>query len=240
MAAGLTCTESEELLALAALGVLPAADADTLNAHLTECPACRAAGRSFDSVVAVLPESLELLQPPASLRRRLLAEVYGATPGRNRGRWWRDVWRRIPASRPVTVLAGAAVVAAAVLGVWGATRAGAPGTRTFTVIGTTSEPQAQGSLTYFPATTQAVVTVSGLPQPLLGGGSAGTYELWLVPASGAPRAAGFLSLSPTTHQWTGAITADLAPYVTVAATTEPVGGSPAPTGSQLFSVPLRQ
>ena len=240
MAAGLTCTEGEELLALAALGVLSPADADALNAHLRECSACRAAGRSFEGVVAALPESLELLQPPARLRRRLLAEVYGATPGRNPSRWWRDLWRRVPASRPVTVLAGAAVLAAALLGVWGATRGGAPPARTFAVIGTTSEPQAQGTLTYFPATAQAVVTVSGLPQPTLAGGTPGAYELWLVPASGPPHPAGFLSLSPATHEWTGAISADLAPFVTVAATTEPAGGSPSPTGSQLFSVPLQQ
>ena len=235
MAAELTCPESQELLALAALGVLQATESEQVEAHLEHCAACRAQGREFRSTVAMLPEALDLLEPPPSLRRKLLAEVYAGAPRRTRRAWWISLWQRVPASRPLTVMAAAAVAAAVVLGVWGATRTPTLSPHTFAVVGTTSEPNAQGTLTYYPQTTESVVTVTGLPQP-----HSAVYELWLIPAGGAPHAAGFLTLSPTTHAWTGAIQDDLTRFTSVAATSEPAGGSAQPTGPQLFSVELTQ
>ena len=235
MAAELTCAESQELLAFAVLGVLQETESVPLESHLQQCAVCRAAGREFRSTAAMLPETLELLQPPASLRRKLLAEVYAGAPRRPRRAWWVSLWRRIPASRPLSVAAAGAAAAAVVLGVWGATRSTTASPRNFAVVGTTSEPGARGTLVYYPSTTESVVTVSGLPQP-----TAAVYELWLIPSGGAPHAAGFLTLSPMTHVWTAAIQGDLAQFTSVAATAEPVGGSAKPTGAQLFSVQLTQ
>lgn len=236
MATGLTCTESQELLALAALGVLQAGDSAQLESHLQTCVDCRAAGRDLRNAAAMLPEALDLLQPPASLRRTLLAEVYTGAPRRSRSSaWWRSLWRRVPAGRPLTLVAAGAAVAAVVLGIWGATRSPALSPRSYTVVGTTSEPSARGTLVYYPSTTESVVTVTGLPQP-----ASAVYELWLIPSGGSPHPAGFLVLSPATHVWTAAIQADLSQFGSVAATAEPPGGSAKPTGAQLFSVPLTQ
>jgi len=236
MAAELTCAESEDLLALAALGVLGADESATLNAHLRHCAGCRAAGRRYQATAKLLPESLELLEPPPSLRRKLLAEVYGAAPPQPQEHRWSALWRRVPQHRALTLVAAGLSVAAAVLATWSATRSASPATQTFTVVGTTSEPAAQGSLTFYPGTANAIVSVRGLSQAPAP--AAGVVELWLIPQNGQALPAGFLTMSPQSDTWTAAIHADLSRYAVLAATEEAPGGAPAPHGAQLFSVQL--
>jgi anti-sigma-K factor RskA len=65
-------------------------------------------------------------------------------------------------------------------------------------------------------------------------------EIWLVPHNGAPVPAAFLTPIPQTSTWTAVIAGDLLTYKMVAATTEPVGGRPSPTGPEIFSVALPQ
>ncbi|MBV8301701.1 MAG: anti-sigma factor, partial [Candidatus Dormibacteraeota bacterium] len=64
------------------------------------------------------------------------------------------------------------------------------------------------------------------------------YELWLIPRNGAPVAAAFLAQSPLSGSWTAGVHADMAQYVSMAATLEPAGGSRSPTSAQLLSVQL--
>ena len=238
MAAELTCNASEELLALSALGALDADDGATLDSHLRGCARCRAMGRDFQRAAAALPEVLELADPPASLRRRLLAEAYGDASARPRRGLAARLWQAIPQGRAFTIAAAGAAVAAVVLGVWGASRGAPTAPRTYSVVGTTSDPGVHGSLTYYASTADAVISVTGLPQPTAEAGSPAVYELWLIPSSGPPRGAAFLAESPLTGVWSGSINADLAPYVAIAATAEPSGGSPKPTGMQVLSVQL--
>ena len=82
------------------------------------------------------------------------------------------------------------------------------------------------------ARTQAVLTVRGLaPLP-----ASQVYEVWLIPAHGMPTGVAFLSPNPANNGWTAVVNGSLAGYDTIAATNEPVGGSPAPTGSQVSAV----
>ena len=243
MAAGMTCIESEELLALAALGVLPAADGVTLDAHVRGCAHCQAKAAEFLSTTALLPESLDLAKPPASLRRKLMAEVYAGSPHKQRVSWFRRVWDAIPQGRSLTLVGAAAAIAAVVLGVWGAGRGAPPASQTqpevFTVVATTTDQAAHGTLTYYQASHESIVMVAGLPdQTAVGTRPPDVYELWLINAQGATAAA-YLTLSPLTHTWDAAINGDMSRFTSMAATSEPAGGSSQPTGPQLFSVSLQ-
>jgi len=241
MANELNHTEAEELIALATLGVLPSSDGAELDAHLKTCAPCRETARAFTQTVAVLPESLDLLEPPAALRRRLLSAVYGSPSARRRGAGALvALWRLIPQGRLITALGAAAVAAAIVVGVLSATRATAPaGMQSFPVAATTAAPTVHGELTFYPATSSSVLTVSGLQLPAQAAGQQPlVVEVWLIPRTGSPQAAAFLAASPDGSTWSAVIRGNVLAYKAVAATEEPGNGKPQPTGPQVFSVAL--
>ena len=182
-----------------------------------------------------LPE----VEPPTALRRNLMRAAYGeATPARAPKR--RAAIRASLTRRRLVSLGGAAVTVAAVaVAVVVLLRPPAATPRTYTVVGSTSAPDVQGALTYYTDQQQGVLTVNGLPALETPSGAAPpVYEVWLIPSGGAPRGIAFLTQSPVSHAWTTVIHTDLTRYATVAATEEPAGGSPAPTGAQLFSVQM--
>jgi anti-sigma-K factor RskA len=240
-----TCEHIEELLALASVDALEPRDVDVdISAHLATCASCRRAAAAYTAAVSTLPDSLAELEPRARLRRALMARVYGeaaATAPARRVPLLRRLWQRLPAGRGFTVAAGLAAAAAVVLGIWGGTRptATASPIATIAVTGTTSEPSANGTISYNPQTERAVLTVQGLPGP----DAAGTpgqhvYEVWLIPSSGAAVPAAFLTLQPDGRTWTAVMSGDMSRYRTVAATIEPAGGSPAPTGAEVLTASL--
>ena len=238
MAQSMTCIESEELLALAGLGVLRRTENVSLDDHLRGCAQCREAAARYQQAVALLPNGLEPMQPPAELRRSLLQTVYTeARPARaSQRRWFARLWslprRRVFSLAGATTAAAALAVAAAVV-----IHPSASSQHTYAVFGTTSDPAAHGTLTYDPGSQQAVMSVSGLPALVsVAGAPPQVYEVWLVRAGGAALGAAFLEQSPTATSWTAVIHADLAKVVAVAATAEPSGGSPQPTGPQLLTV----
>ncbi|MGH7685495.1 MAG: anti-sigma factor domain-containing protein [Candidatus Dormibacteria bacterium] len=242
MATELTCTESEELLALAALGVLTRAEGEPLDVHLRGCMRCRRAATAYLQAVATLPSSLDLVEPPPTLRRNLMRQVYGETsqvPAESRRK---SVLRALTLRRLLPV--GGAVVTLAAVFVAIVAVSTRPSTssdpsRTYTVVGTTSAPGLQGTLSYDPGAQQAVMTLTGLPQPTAAvGATPDVYEVWLVRASGAAEGVAFLTQSPLTHAWTTVIHTDLSQYVAIAATAEPYGGSLQPTSPQLLSAQL--
>src|SRR5207253_9000569 len=123
MAPSMTCDAAGELIALAALGVLDADDGAVLDRHIAVCARCRANALMTQRTAAALPESLDLLEAPAGLRRRLLTAVYSsAGPVQPRRRTLRDVWRGIPRSRVLTALAALSTRAPTVPGRWGRPR----------------------------------------------------------------------------------------------------------------------
>lgn len=240
MARTLSCAESEELLALAALRVLSREEGAPLDEHLPGCAACRRVAQRFREGTIMLRDSLEVAAPPASTRRYLMriayAEAAPAPPARLslRVRW--------SASRVrVAALAGAAAMTALVIAVAAVVPKGLGATRTDAVIGTTIAPAVTGTLTYFSEQQQSVMTVSSLPKPVsVAGAPPQVYEVWLVRADGSADGVGFLEQAPAASSWSTVIDADLSRFVSVAATAEPLGGSPQPTGPQLLSVQLTQ
>ncbi|HET7181418.1 MAG TPA: anti-sigma factor, partial [Candidatus Limnocylindrales bacterium] len=70
---GLHCREVEDLAASFVLGSLEADEAGAVRAHLAACPEPHPEMAELGSVVPALLESLELVAPPADLKRRILA-----------------------------------------------------------------------------------------------------------------------------------------------------------------------
>lgn len=237
MAQPLTCIETEELLALAGLGVLRRRENAPLDEHLGGCAQCRAAAQHYQRAVALLANGLEAMEPPAAVRRALMETVYAeARPAPSPKRRWSARLSSLPRRRAFS-LAGATAVAAlaAVLAI--VLHPAASPEHTYTVYGTTSDPAVHGTLTYYSDSQQAVMSVSGLPALVsVAGAPPQVYEVWLVRAGGVPLGAAFLEPSPATTSWSTVIHADLAHVVAVAATAEPAGGSPQPTGPQLLTV----
>jgi anti-sigma-K factor RskA len=107
-------------LAAYALGVLEEREAAELQGHLAGCETCRAHLLWLQAAVDLLPRSVEQLEPPARLRRRLTATVRAearqasragierAEPSRLRD-WGALLWRPATAvAAGVLILAGAA------------------------------------------------------------------------------------------------------------------------------------
>lgn len=235
MAQSMTCTESEELLALAGLGVLRRTEYASLDDHLTGCAQCREAATRYRQAVALLPNGLEPMEPPAAVRRSLMQTVYAeARVSSGRQRRWSARRPSLPHWRTLSLVGGAAAAAVAVAVVLHTAQSPV---HTFTVYGTTNDPAVHGTLTYYSDSKQAVMRVSGLPPPLsVAGAPPLVYEVWLVRAGGAALGAAFLGQSPNSTSWSTVMHADLAHVVAVAATAEPAGGSPQPTGPQLLTV----
>jgi anti-sigma-K factor RskA len=105
-----------EDLAAYALGALDEREAAELEAHLAECEACRIELRWLEPAVDLLPRSVEQLEPPADLRKRLMAtvraEARDASPAgteagvRRRRAWGTMIWR------PATAVAAAGLLVA--------------------------------------------------------------------------------------------------------------------------------
>jgi anti-sigma factor RsiW len=105
-------------LAAYALDALSADEAREVEAHLAECERCRSELRWLEPAVDVLAESVTQVSPPARLRERLLdatAPDARDADGMGERTGWTRVWPSW-ATRPVTVLAATALLAAGVAG----------------------------------------------------------------------------------------------------------------------------
>jgi anti-sigma-K factor RskA len=231
MAAAMNCEEANDLLALDAVGGLEPSDRAEMERHLTTCAACRQLSAQYIDVASMLPAALAQVQPPARLRRNLMAQVYAEATSKIARPWWQRLLDAIPANRVITAVGAVAVVAALVFGIWGM-----PGRRqvsptiSYSVSGGTSQESVTGTLDVDTTANQSVLSVQGLaPLP-----STQVYEVWLIPAHGAPKGVAFLAPNPSGDTWTAVVNGSLAGYDSIAATNEPTGGSPAPTGSQVL------
>jgi len=67
----------QEAAGLYALDALDASERDAFEAHLGSCPTCIEEVRSFLAVAAALPHAVTMVDPPASLRSRVMAAAGG-------------------------------------------------------------------------------------------------------------------------------------------------------------------
>ena len=231
MADAMSCEETADLLALDAVGALEPAERAALERHVATCATCRPLAAQYADVASLLPAALEPVPPPARLRRRLMAQVYGEATGGAPQPWWRRLVAAIPSNRALTAAGALAVAAAIALLIWGMSERHAPAPVAYTVAGSTAQPAVTGTLTVDTAGTQSILTVHGLVAPP----ADEVYEVWLVPTHGSPKGVAFLSPDPSGGAWTAVVNGSLAGYGTIAATNEPRGGSPGPTGTEVLS-----
>lgn len=228
-----SCEEATDLLALDAVGALEASDRDLIERHLVSCSACKHTAAEYADLASLLPAALEVVPPPARLRRRLMAQVYAESTASARLPWWRRLVAAIPASRTFTAVGAVAVVAAIVLGIYAvAGRNTSPAPVAYTVSGTT----ATGTLAVDAARAVAVLTVKGLAALP----SSEAYEVWLIPPQGSPMGVAFLSPGLGGGPWTAVVRGSLAGYKSIAATVEPAGGSSTPSNTEVLSGQLTE
>lgn len=79
-----TCDEVRELAAPFVLGALDADEADAVRGHLASCAEPHPEFAELASVVPVLAASVEVLEPPASLKQRLMAAAAADLEARQR------------------------------------------------------------------------------------------------------------------------------------------------------------
>jgi len=249
------CDQAELLLAAEAVRSLDPGDLAPLREHLAACAACREVAVQYRRAADLLPLTAESVDPPATLRSRLMAQIHSeaaaargsASPGTRTETRLSGLWRRVPAGRRITAGAGlisALAVAAAVVALATRPASTPPAVEaplTVNACGLTAEPSACGTLVYHASTHDAVVSVRGLPSLIGNGGQAvASYEVWYIRANHSTVPAAFLSLAPGGGSYTAALTGDLSQYVAVAMTREPPGGAGVPTGVEVLRLDLPQ
>lgn len=232
----------EHLLPAAALGALTPEEAARVAAFVAHDPVLRAELARLRAQVDAMALAPEPVTPSPDLRDRIMREIARTpqdapivplrradAPARRDRSWsWRDLG--LVASLAGAVYLGSSVWAlqqqlaqqSAQLAQQEQIVRAATSGRIVVVAGTSAAPQVRGALAESDAGT--VVRLENLPDP----GPAQLFEVWLIPAGGAPVGAG-LSAPGRGGSQTVRIDRPLQGMAQVAITREPAGGSPAPT-----------
>jgi len=241
-------------LSLYALGALQGEERLAVERHLNDCPDCRHELAQLQGDSALLALSASGPKPPLRSRERLMA-VIAKEPRRipvrfvKRKEWWAVLeWAAAAAmvavvllllrqntdlrQRVATLNANSAGQQRQLLQAKEliATLTSADAAH-FTLVASKTPPQPQGKAIYLRSTSTLVFLASNMPElpPQK------TYELWLIPTSGAPIPAGLFR--PDTHGSAALIKPPLPSGVeakTFAITVEPGAGSPAPTSTPIM------
>ena len=191
-----------ELTAAYALDALDAEDVEAYEAHLAHCDSCQDDIAGMREAATALAWAAEAPAPPPRLRMRLLD---AASAERE------NVVPLRPRPRLAWIAAAAAACAALGFGVWGATKPSSHGRTLAAVL------VVHG--------TSASLNVTGLGAPPHGK----TYEAWVIPAGGRPKAAG------TFGGRTIRLDRPVPHGATVAVTVERAGGAKAPTTAPIVT-----
>ncbi|MGI8959736.1 MAG: anti-sigma factor, partial [Bryobacteraceae bacterium] len=231
------------LYELYVLGVLESEQAIEIDVHLRdECTYCLEHVRGALQTTAAMSALAEPVKPPKALRDRVLSSV---TPAKRSRNW-------------TFALAGlsAACVALAALSLWSTTEMQRMRQQLSTVrierdelrsaieVLTRSDTRAVqfGRAENVPHGRVLVNRTGGLvfvasQLPALPGDK--TFELWLIPAKGAPQAAGVFRPNPAGESvHISPVPVDASNTAAVAVTVEPHQGSTAPTTKPILVVPL--
>ncbi len=209
---------ADRLAAEYVLGTLRGPARRRLEALLPAHPALREAVSAWQSRLLPLAEVVPPVAPDAIVWQRLQSRLFGDTAAP--ARWW----QRLALWQGVSALAMAGVVGLAVLQI-------APRDDVAPIVVVLASAEVGGAM---PASFVASLSGDGstlVLKPVQVGaiGSARSFELWAVPASGAPRSLGLVSASNGATVRRAGLLLDTAAF---AVSVEPQGGSPtgAPTG----------
>jgi anti-sigma-K factor RskA len=208
-----------------ALGALEPAEAESFEAHLETCAACRDELSAYQTVVDALPMSAPQHPAPRRLRRRVLSTVRAEARARGDQRPRRRSMRT-PAVALAAVLA-AVVVTVVALALSGG---GGPHTRVYAARVTGSRGSAEVRITG----DQAQLVVRHFPPPPAGK----IYEVWVARRGRAPTPTGALFSVPASGNSNVALPSDLRGVHLVMVTPEPAGGTRAPTHAPIITAAL--
>jgi anti-sigma-K factor RskA len=232
------------------LGALEPAEAAELERHTDGCQRCQAEIRWMTPALHALPESIERLQPPPELRSRMMAEVRadaaaGDAAAREDRRsrepsllarasnWLRDLGSGPMGRRQIAGVASAALVVLVVAGIAigggiGGSENG-PEVRTFStghLPGVTATVVSKGD-----SGTLHLANIRQLPDDRV-------LEAW-VQRNGDVEPVRALFV-PDRQGRASTVIANMRDVDLVMVTSEPKGGTSAPTSSPIVSVPIKQ
>jgi anti-sigma-K factor RskA len=237
-----------ELLAAYALGALEAGEAAQVEAHLALCAACREELRAYEAITGELALAVAEVEPPASLRQQLMANV--KAPGREvEQQKGPSLWQQLLAyfrqhrAMAFSQLALAALVLlllASTVILWQQVNkmgsAAPPGRlQAIRLNGTGVIPGAEGYLTVSGDGLSGAIVLDQVPQLA----ESQQYQLWLVKDDGARVSAALLSVDELGYGG-GRVRApeSLFNYSSAEVTIEPSGGSRQPTTDAALTAPL--
>jgi anti-sigma-K factor RskA len=222
-------------LAAYALGALADRQADELRRHLEECEACRVHLRWLRPAVDLLPRSVQQLEPPRRLRKRLMTTVRAEageasrtrleTPESSRWRGWGAMlWR------PATAVAAGVLIVA---GAAGGYLLHEPGESSSEVVARPSSvaPTVTGTLERQDGS--AILTMTRLPALP----AKDVYEVWVKRGDSLEPSSLFVPRRDRTAE--AAVPGPLDDADAVLVTREPRGGSPRPTSPPLLRAELQ-
>ena len=216
-----------------ALGALQPHEARTFEQHLETCDLCRADLASLRPVVEVLPETPDQMEPPAELRRRIMAVVEeeasrrrrAAEPERARRSW--ASW--VP--KPMPALAAACVLLVAGLGVGVVLSDGGEG-RTVTAAAAPAGVRASLHLDEG----NGRLELHGMPSPERGK----VMQVWLMRGEDpTPVPTDALFTPNATGNASVAVPGDMKGVSRVLVSQEPEGGSQSPTTTPALDFQLQ-
>ena len=240
----MTHLEMDELYELFVLGTLERDQSAEIKQHLQDdCPYCQAKVREAGELMAAFASVAEPVEPPNYLRNRVLSNIAPAAPRQSKN-WLAGLLALGAACAALLVFCillgnqvgnlrsqlGATVrerdELQAALKVLSRSE-----TRTVQ-FGRANQPQGR---VFVNRTGGLVFAGSRLPQLA----NNRTFQLWLVPPTGAPRAAGLFQADANSDAVrVSSVQVDPANTAAVAVSVEPTGGSPAPTTTPIIVVPL--
>lgn len=223
-----------DLLPAYALGTLDEAEIAQVSAHLATCPDCQEEVAAFEEVTGVLATAVPIVNPPANLKNRVMAQTKADTsqPSLTASlkQQWQNLWQR-PLWQPVLAVACFLVILLGALFIWQQTRTTI--TDQFVLTPTEINPEAEG-LIQVASTGEATLTITNLP-PL---GAEQQYQLWLIHDGQRDSGAVFSVDEDGFVQVTIDAQRPLTEYGAFGITIEPAGGSPGPTGNRVLGYNL--
>jgi anti-sigma factor RsiW len=227
----------QDAVATYVLGALPEDERAGFEAHLAGCPACREELSELRVAAEALPVAAPPMRPPPALKARIMAEVEreaellrSAGPAADRPPRRRFALPRFTLPTPaVAALACAALLIGLGVGAWAFGSSGAH-TVDFQRAGTLSA-SATAELDVTGDT--AVLVARGLPEPPAGR----VYQVWLQRDGQAPEPTAAL-FTPRRDGSATAGVGDVTGVEKVMVSSEPVGGSPAPTTAPILTATM--
>jgi anti-sigma-K factor RskA len=215
-------------LAAYALGAIEEGEAAELQRHLAGCEDCRRYLRWLEPAVDLLPRTVPQIEPPARLRKRLLAEVRAESgePAFDSRRERLRAWIAL-AMRPATAVAAGALLVAGAIGGYLLHQ---PGEGSSVVAARPIGSSASGTLARQDGS--AILHVEGMP-PLAG---KQVYETWV--RRGHELKPSSLFVLRSNRSGDAAIPGPLEGADAVLVTKEPRGGSQHPTSRPILAAPL--